>query len=273
MTTPRGDIPQLQQGQSAQYTTVNDAIEQLTVFIPGTGGIIDWQINNDPGGTIDGDVYIVGDTPTGAWSAFSEHDLVYKQNGAWYAKSPIASQHWVHYLTSKDRFIFFDLTEWRFVPTGEWILEDAITTSSSQTEVDFTLDVNVQRYKIIAEFTSSVVSGEWANLYVNGDLDDVDYETTTVQDHGSKTVLSAPRMMFGNDSLGNYSETVIQNITGGRAAWQTSGYFLQSVSPNNVKVEVNGSYTPMITNLTSLKIKAVSGNFVDGSKFTLYKAT
>lgn len=42
-----------------------------------------------PGGDADGDIYIVGDTPAGAFAGFDEHDLAIYMSGTWYAFAPV----------------------------------------------------------------------------------------------------------------------------------------------------------------------------------------
>lgn len=46
-------------------------------------------VANDESSPNNGDVYIVGDTPAGAFSAFDEHDIALFQLGSWYAWEPV----------------------------------------------------------------------------------------------------------------------------------------------------------------------------------------
>lgn len=45
--------------------------------------------NDDPGGSSDGDIYQVGDTPAGAFATFDEFDLAIYFSGTWYAYAPV----------------------------------------------------------------------------------------------------------------------------------------------------------------------------------------
>lgn len=44
---------------------------------------------NDESGPSDGDVWIVGDTPAGAFAAFDEDDIALYQDSSWYAWAPV----------------------------------------------------------------------------------------------------------------------------------------------------------------------------------------
>lgn len=44
---------------------------------------------NDESSPSDGDIYIVGDTPTGAFATFDEFDLTIYKDGTWYAYAPV----------------------------------------------------------------------------------------------------------------------------------------------------------------------------------------
>lgn len=46
-------------------------------------------VNAPPGGDADGDIYLVGATPSGAFATFDEHDLAILDSGTWYAFAPV----------------------------------------------------------------------------------------------------------------------------------------------------------------------------------------
>lgn len=45
--------------------------------------------NDESGSDADGDVWIVGDTPTGAFAAMDENDIALYQHGSWYPWAPV----------------------------------------------------------------------------------------------------------------------------------------------------------------------------------------
>ncbi len=52
-------------------------------------GLVIGVENDAPGGDADGDIYIVGDTPAGAFATFDEFDLAIFDSGTWYAFAPV----------------------------------------------------------------------------------------------------------------------------------------------------------------------------------------
>lgn len=64
--------------------------------------------NDAPGTEYNGAVYIVGDTPTGAFSNFNEHDIALYEYDSWYAWSPVLGTSMV----IADERMVFDGTEW-----------------------------------------------------------------------------------------------------------------------------------------------------------------
>jgi hypothetical protein len=64
--------------------------------------------NDAPGTEYNGAVYIVGDTPAGAFAAFAEHDIALYEYDSWYAWSPVLGTSMV---IADDRMVF-DGTEW-----------------------------------------------------------------------------------------------------------------------------------------------------------------
>lgn len=64
--------------------------------------------NDEAGGDSDGDVWIVGDTPTGAFAGFDEHDIALYQFGSWYAWAPVSGLR----IVVNDVRKMFDGSDW-----------------------------------------------------------------------------------------------------------------------------------------------------------------
>jgi hypothetical protein len=76
---PRSTAPYLTVGQDGKENTVNEAIATLSVLTVGSA----ISISNAPPVTpIEGQLYIVGDTPTGAWAAKPNQLAVARANSA-----------------------------------------------------------------------------------------------------------------------------------------------------------------------------------------------
>jgi hypothetical protein len=65
-TIPRLDIAALVESQAGNATTANEAFYRLSCII--NGAVLDRDLNTPPGSPADGDLYIVGPSPTGAWA-------------------------------------------------------------------------------------------------------------------------------------------------------------------------------------------------------------
>lgn len=70
--------------------------------------------NDEAGGDSDGDVWIVGDTPAGAFAGFDEHDIALYQFGSWYAWAPVSGLR----IVVNDVRKMFDGSGWIDDPAG-----------------------------------------------------------------------------------------------------------------------------------------------------------
>lgn len=93
-----------QPGTLQPSTPVNDNALRVEVLQRGALSVL----STPPGSPSDGDVHIVGASPTGAWSSFSEHDVVLWRAGTWYRFSPFRG--WVKEING-DLYIY-DGTDW-----------------------------------------------------------------------------------------------------------------------------------------------------------------
>ena len=84
MSTPILPFAVWQSGTNQNSIPANDNSLRNQIL----NGLVIGVENDAPGGDADGDIYIVGDTPAGAFASFDEHDLVIYDSGAWYAFAP-----------------------------------------------------------------------------------------------------------------------------------------------------------------------------------------
>lgn len=125
--------------------------------------------NDAPGTEYNGAVYIVGDTPVGAFAAFAEHDIALFEYGSWYAWAPVLGSSMV---IGSSRMMF-DGTEWIADPAGggggaAW---GAITgTLSDQTDLQAALDAKAgDAYTIVTEssaFTADPSTHDGLTRYI-----------------------------------------------------------------------------------------------------------
>lgn len=77
-------IPVWLQGTVQPSTPVNDAFLRTEILARGATSII----STPPGSPADGQVHILGASPTDAWSTFAQNDVVMWRSGTWYRYAP-----------------------------------------------------------------------------------------------------------------------------------------------------------------------------------------
>ena len=84
MSTPILPFAVWQSGTNQNSIPANDNSLRNQIL----NGLVIGVEDDAPGGDADGDIYIVGDTPAGAFAGFDEFDLVIYMDGTWYAFAP-----------------------------------------------------------------------------------------------------------------------------------------------------------------------------------------
>ena len=84
MTTPNLSLPELVASQAQPHITVNTALRRLDALVQ--AGVIS-QTNTPPVSPADGDAYLVGAAPTGAWSGHAQ-ELAVLIGGGWTFLTP-----------------------------------------------------------------------------------------------------------------------------------------------------------------------------------------
>jgi hypothetical protein len=84
MTTPNLSLPELVASQAQPHITVNTALRRLDALVQ--AGVIS-QTNTPPGSPADGDAYLVGSSPTGAWSGHAQ-EVAVLIGGGWTFLTP-----------------------------------------------------------------------------------------------------------------------------------------------------------------------------------------
>ena len=85
MSTPILPFAVWQSGTNQNSIPANDNSLRNQIL----NGLVIGVENDAPGGDADGDIYIVGDTPAGAFAGFDEFDLTIYMGGTWYAFAPV----------------------------------------------------------------------------------------------------------------------------------------------------------------------------------------
>jgi hypothetical protein len=127
-------LPVWIQGTTQPSTPVNDSFLRAEVLARGATSIL----STPPGSPADGDVHIVGASPTGAWSTFAVNDVVLWRSGTWYRFAPFFG--WLKQVGSDVRR--FDGAAWVVFTGGGGggavpVQEEGTTVVASPTAINF----------------------------------------------------------------------------------------------------------------------------------------
>lgn len=85
MSTPILPFAVWQAGTNQNSIPANDNSLRNQIL----NGYVIGVANDEAGGDSDGDIYIVGSSPSGVFASFDEHDLAIYAGGTWYAFAPV----------------------------------------------------------------------------------------------------------------------------------------------------------------------------------------
>ena len=183
--------------QQASVPANDNSLRDEALFRPCLG------VANDATGTdADGDVWLVGSAPAGAFSAFAENDIALYEQGSWYAWEPVDGLR----LVVNDVRKVFNGTAWIDDPSGGGgggggsdVLDVSSPTNSSGT---VTLDfAGKSRYAGAITLAANVTTLAFSNLPGAGKF--AEYELHIKQDGtGSRTfaIPASHKALGGSDT-------------------------------------------------------------------------
>ena len=111
--TPNLSLPYIAAAQSQKHVTHNEAIRALDAILQ--LAVLDRHLTAPPGSPADGARYIVGVSPTGAWSGHAGSIAAY-QDGAWMFYTP--AEGWIAWIGDEDVAVVWDGAAWSALATG-----------------------------------------------------------------------------------------------------------------------------------------------------------
>lgn len=150
-------LPVWVQGTTQPSTPVNDSFLRTEVLARGATSIT----STPPGSPADGQVHILGASPTGAWSTFAQNDVVLWRSGTWYKFNPFLG--WIKQVGTEVRR--FDGTSW-VVVTGGGAARDAVTALTISLGV-VSIDCSLGDFFTLA-INANVTSLTFTNLPASG---------------------------------------------------------------------------------------------------------
>ena len=111
--TPNLGLPYIMAAQSQKHVTHNEAIRALDAMVQ--LAVLDRDLSAPPASPAEGARYIVGGSPTGAWSGHAGKIAAY-QDGAWMLYTPV--EGWIAWIGDEDVAVVWDGTAWSALTTG-----------------------------------------------------------------------------------------------------------------------------------------------------------
>lgn len=109
-TTPNLGLPLVEAAQAQKHVTVNESLQRIDALAQLT--VIDRDLNTPPVSVTDGDTYIVGPSPTGAWTG-QANKVVVVFNGSWVFFTPKVG--WKAFIVDENIDSFWNGTSWTTV--------------------------------------------------------------------------------------------------------------------------------------------------------------
>ena len=118
-TTPNLTLSYIASGQAQKEVTHNDALNDLDFLVQAS--VLDHTLSTPPASPATGDVYVVGASPTGAWTGFANALAAYY--AGWKFKTPEAG--WRVWARNDNRLLYYTGTGWALLATPK--LEATLT--------------------------------------------------------------------------------------------------------------------------------------------------
>lgn len=112
--TPNLGLPFIMAAQSQKHVTHNEAIRALDALLQLS--VLDRDLSAPPESPAEGARYIVGTSPTGAWSGHAREVAAY-QDGAWMFYAPL--EGWITWVSDEDVAVVWSGSAWTALTTGE----------------------------------------------------------------------------------------------------------------------------------------------------------
>ncbi|HXF89616.1 MAG TPA: DUF2793 domain-containing protein [Xanthobacteraceae bacterium] len=117
MPTPNLGLPFIAQGQAQKEVTHNEALRILDTLVQ--LAVLDRDLSAPPGSPSEGQRWIVGASPTGAWAGHANHIAAW-QDGAWQFSVPKIG--WLAYVIDEGSLLAWDGSAW--VAALEFVLDN-----------------------------------------------------------------------------------------------------------------------------------------------------
>lgn len=142
-------LPEIAPSQAQKHVTHNEALVRLDAVVQLS--VKDRDLNAPPGSPAEGDRYIIGPSPTGAWAS-NANKVAYWDGSAWIILTP--REGWSAWVSDEDIQVFWDGSAWDVPapssgvvatsPNGaksEFIILEQLLSGLSGASVDTTIQI------------------------------------------------------------------------------------------------------------------------------------
>lgn len=176
-------IPELPAGAASPEVIENEKTRRFEVYM--TGAVLAKDQNAPAGGESNGDAYLIGATPSGAFATFTAGNMAARINGAW-VELQVPSNFYRRIYSIADSAFYVRVSgAWVAAPTGDFaVQDDSVEVLASAAVLNFTGSGVVVTdggggIANIAIAASAVSSVNGATGTVVLDADDIDDTSTT----------------------------------------------------------------------------------------------
>lgn len=145
------------------------------------------RLTAPPGSEVQGSLYLISGTPTGAWSSFAQHDIVQYTSSAWVRFTPPTDCGWLAYVQDENRY-------YRFVDSA-WATDAASDTAAGTLEIAVQSEIEAAASNALAVTPGRLhyhpgVAKFWAKISVSAGVPSVSasYNVTSVTDTNTGVV-------------------------------------------------------------------------------------
>lgn len=228
MTTPILNLRELQQAQSQPHLIINEALRRLEAAC--NISLTSLGLNAPPASPPAGAVYVVGTTPTGAWTGHA-NELAFVVGGVWQFHTP--QPGWIAYNRGESPavFYYYDGVSWEVLALGGGAANLRVQLACSDLTTPIQAGTSVAYFRATEAFT---ITGVRASLLVASSSGAVDvdvkkngvsiFTTRVTIDATEKTSLTATTpAVISTTSVADDDEMTVDIVSPGDSPADAAG--------------------------------------------------
>lgn len=160
------------------------------------------RLTAPPGSEVQGDLYMISGTPSGAWSSFAAQDIVQFTSSAWVKFTPASDSGWLAYVQDEDAYYRYVGTSWETMAATQAQVE------TGTDDVRFVTPLRVKNHRGVCKAWARVANSGTPTLTANYNFD------SSITDNGTGDVT----LSITSDLSGATDLCVLATIEGANQA-------------------------------------------------------